>query len=43
MILCTRMVRLTALDIQLSLRNPTAMLEDSNEYDVSENALLACT
>ena len=24
-----RMVRLTALDIQVSLRNPTAMLEDS--------------
>ena len=25
----TRIVRVTALDIQISLRNPTAMLEDS--------------
>ena len=28
MIVCA-MVRVTALDIQVSLRNPTAMLEDS--------------
>ena len=28
-VLRTRMVRMTALDIQASLRNPTAMLEDS--------------
>ena len=27
--LCVRMLRITALDIQVSLHNPTAMLEDS--------------
>ena len=34
-----RMVRVTALDIQVSLRNPTAMLEDS--MTVSEDVLLS--
>ena len=32
-----RMVRLTALDIQVSLRNPTAMF--GGQHDISENAL----
>ena len=41
---CARMVRMTALDIQVSLRNDTAMLEDSMmsvKTLYSDNALLS--
>ena len=35
---CARMMRVTALDIQVSLRNPTAMF-NGGQHDIIENAL----